>query len=77
MFFYTTMDDAWRPDKVWRHVIGTPVDRGRGRLDETDERFNVGVGLTRSEQFILFVASSKITSEFAYVPADAPLSDPG
>ncbi|MFK4763147.1 oligopeptidase B, partial [Microbacterium sp. ZW T5_45] len=23
---YTTVDDAWRPDTVWLHEIGTPVD---------------------------------------------------
>ena len=27
--FYTTMDDAHRPNKVWRHNIGTPAVRGR------------------------------------------------
>ena len=28
--FYTTVDDAWRPDKVWRHVLGHPRRRRRG-----------------------------------------------
>lgn len=23
--FYVTVDEAWRPHKVWRHVLGTPV----------------------------------------------------
>ena len=23
--FYTTPDEAWRPNKIWRHELGTPV----------------------------------------------------
>ena len=30
--FYVTVDDAWRPYRVWRHMIGTPAARGRDRL---------------------------------------------
>ena len=37
--FYTTVDDAWRPDKVWRHVLGTPVADDVVVHHETDERF--------------------------------------
>ncbi len=29
--FYTTVDEAWRPDKVWRHVLGTTRRGRRGR----------------------------------------------
>ena len=30
--FYVTVDDAWRPYRVWRHAVGTPVVLGRGGL---------------------------------------------
>ncbi len=30
--FYVTVDDAWRPYRVWRHVVGTPGRRRRGGL---------------------------------------------
>jgi oligopeptidase B len=75
VFFYTTTNDAWRTDKIWRHVMGTPVADDVVMVDETDERFNVGVGLTRSERFILFSAASEVTSEIRYVPADEPRSE--
>ena len=29
---YTTVDDAWRPDTVWLHELGTPVDGRREAL---------------------------------------------
>ena len=25
--FYVTVDDAWRPYRVWRHRVGTPVEQ--------------------------------------------------
>ena len=31
VLFYTTVDDSWRPDKVWRHELGHPVARRRRR----------------------------------------------
>jgi len=30
--FYITVDEAWRPYRVWRHMIGTPAADDRGRL---------------------------------------------
>src|SRR3712207_9479126 len=27
--FYTTVDEAWRPEKVWRHRLGTSTDDDR------------------------------------------------
>ena len=34
--FYTTVDEAWRPDKVWRHRLGT--DRRRRRAGPPRDR---------------------------------------
>jgi oligopeptidase B len=76
VLFYMTVDDAWRPYRVWRHVIGTPATDDVIVFEEPDERFWVGAGLTRSERFVLIEASSKITSEVRAIPADAPLSEP-
>ncbi|MDT5038683.1 MAG: oligopeptidase [Micromonosporaceae bacterium] len=74
--FYITVDDAWRPDRVWRHVRGTAATEDRVVYAEGDERFWVGVDLSRSEQFILIDVHSKITSEVYFIPADSPLTEP-
>ncbi|GIJ52008.1 oligopeptidase B [Virgisporangium aliadipatigenens] len=74
--FYLTVDDAWRPHKVWRHTVGTPSSEDVVVYEETDERFWVGVDLTRSEKFILIEAGSKITSEVRFIPADDPTAEP-
>src|SRR5438093_1339997 len=42
--FYTTADAAWRPFRVWRHLVGTPVADDVIVVEEGDERYWVGVG---------------------------------
>jgi oligopeptidase B len=74
--FYITVDDAWRPYRVWRHTIGRPTDDDVLVYEETDERFSVGVELTRSEKFILIDAQSKVTSEVRVIQADHPTAEP-
>lgn len=74
--FYLTVDDAWRPHRVWRHRVGTAATEDTIVYQEDDERFWVGVGLTRSEKFIVIDAHSKITSEIRVIPASDPDADP-
>ena len=74
--FYTTVDAAWRPYRVSRHVLGTRTENDVVVHDEPDERFWVGVELTRNEAAILIDVGSKLTSEVWLVDAAAPLGDP-
>jgi len=73
--FYVTVDEAWRPYRVWRHVIGTPAAADVVVFEEPDERFWVGVGLTRSERFLVIAASSKLTSEVRLLDAAHPAGE--
>jgi oligopeptidase B len=75
VLFYVTIDDAWRPYRVWRHTLGA-AEADTLLHEESDERFFVGVGLTRSDDFVLIDIGSKITSEAYAIPADAPLESP-
>jgi len=73
--FSTTVDEAWRPDTVWRHEVGTdPADDVRV-FHEPDERYWVGAGLTRSNRFLLVELGSKITSETLLLDAGDPTGD--
>jgi oligopeptidase B len=74
--FYLTVDDAWRPYRVWRHRIGSAADTDEIVYEEPDERFWVGIELTRSERFILIDVGSKVTSEVRYLRADRPSDAP-
>ncbi len=73
--FYTTVDDTWRPDTVWRHTIGTPASADVTVHHEPDERFWLGIDLTRSRQLLVIEAGSKITSEAWVLPADDPTGE--
>ena len=74
-FFYTRVDDAWRPHQVFRHILGTPAEQDALVFEEPDERFWIGVGLTRSEKYLVLGASSKITSEVWLLDADDPTGE--
>ncbi|MFG1923519.1 S9 family peptidase [Cryptosporangium sp. NPDC048952] len=73
--FYLTVDDAWRPHRVWRHTVGTPADQDTLVFEEPDERFWVGVGLSRSEAYIVIQAGSKTTSEVHVLDATTPRAE--
>ena len=70
--FYTTVDESWRADKIWRHRLGTQQADDELVLHETDGRFWVGVGRTRTDRFIMVASGSKTTSEYHVLDADAP-----
>jgi oligopeptidase B len=70
--FYVTVDDAWRPYRVWRHTVGTPEEQDAIVFEESDERYWVGVGLTRSEKYIEIQSASKITGEVRLLAAADP-----
>ena len=68
--YYLTVDEAWRPDTVWRHRLasGLPAEKV---YHEPDERFWLGVGRARSDKYVFIVAGSSVTTEmFAGDAAD-------
>jgi oligopeptidase B len=73
--FYVTVDDAWRPFRVWRHLIGSPAADDVVVFEETDEKFGVGVGLSRSERYLMIGSSSKLTSEAWLLDAANPTGE--
>ncbi|MFS0893455.1 S9 family peptidase [Microbacterium sp. 179-I 3D3 NHS] len=60
---YTTRDDAWRPDTLWLHRIGTPIVDDVKLFHEPDEKFWLGAGITRSRRYLVIGVGSSITSE--------------
>ncbi len=72
VLFYVTVDDAWRPYRVWRHLVGTPAGQDVIVFEEADERFHVDVGRTRSDRYVVIRTASKLTSEVRLIDAAAP-----
>ena len=63
--YYVTVDDAWRPDTVWRHRLGSGLPAERV-YHEPDEKFWLAVGRTRSSKYVIIAAGSAVTSEMRY-----------
>jgi oligopeptidase B len=69
-FFYTTLDEALRPYKVFRHTLGVKEDPLL--YHEPDERFTLDLGSTRSRAYIFININSSLTSEVRYLRRDQP-----
>jgi oligopeptidase B len=63
MCFYVLPDEQERPYRVMRHVLGTPVATDQLVFEEPDERFFVGIELSRSGAWIIIEAQSKLSGE--------------
>jgi oligopeptidase B len=75
-FFYTVVDENWRPWQVRLHVLGQPVERDSVVYEEADSGFFVGLSITTSKEYILIGAGDHVTSEVRLIPASDPGSGP-
>ena len=73
--FYVTVDEAWRPYRVWRHTIGTPAAADVLVFEEADRRFSVAITLTRSRGYLLITSRSAVTSEVRLLAAADPAGE--
>ncbi|MDX6368104.1 MAG: oligopeptidase, partial [Nocardioidaceae bacterium] len=73
--FYTTVDDAWRADKVWRHEVGTDEATDAVVHHETDQRYSTSIGRTTSDRYLQIVSGSKVTTEARLLAADDPVGE--
>ncbi|MBU2996130.1 S9 family peptidase [Cellulophaga baltica] len=75
-FFYTKKDPVTlRSDKIYKHVLGTPVEDDVLIYNEEDETFNSFVYKTKSKKYIVIGSSSTLTSEYRFIKADEPNSE--
>ncbi|MEQ6887990.1 prolyl oligopeptidase family serine peptidase [Halomonas sp. CS7] len=74
---FTRFDATQRPESIWR----LPVADGRAGeptliLREPDPEFWLGLGKTRSREWLILESASKDTSESHLIPAQAPATPP-
>lgn len=74
-FFYTTANEAWRSDKLWRHTIGTDPSTDVMVYQETDSMFAVSIERTRSKRYLLMNLNSEMTTEVRMLDADTPTGE--
>lgn len=71
--FYTTKDPVTlRAYKIYKHVLGTPQSEDIEVYHETDETFNVGVGKSKSKEWIYIHSGATVSDEYRILRADDP-----
>jgi len=75
MLFYSTVDESWRPDKIWRHPLGADVAEDVLVFHEPDGRFWSSIGRTRSDKYLVIAVGSKTTTEYHVLAADDPTGE--
>jgi oligopeptidase B len=70
--FYVVLDEARRPCRLYRHVLGANPAEDALVHFEADESFFIDIERTRSQAFLLLEMASHSTSEVRFVSADRP-----
>jgi len=73
--FYTVEDPAKRQYRLYRHKLGTDTKNDDLVYEEKDERFDVSVGKTRSNKYLIMYLGSHTTSEARYLDASNPTGE--
>tara|TARA_B100000282_G_scaffold275956_1_gene233703 strand:- start:6 stop:2090 length:2085 start_codon:yes stop_codon:yes gene_type:complete len=75
-FFYSKLDRFHRPRQIFKHVIGTSIDKDELIFEEKDETFTCSISITTDEKFFIIATSDHITTEEYFFPTDAKEINP-
>ena len=70
--FYTMLDEFDRPDRLFKHVLGTDAANDTLIYKEQDPKMYVSVSKTRSCGYMFLECHGKVTSEVQYLKANDP-----
>ncbi len=74
--FYASYSESMRPNRIYRHKIGTSYEADQMIFQESDEKFDVSIERVRSGGYILLSSASKSTTEVWFIDADHPDASP-
>jgi len=70
--FYTTLDEAMRPHRMYRHKLGTDQKDDELVYYEEDEAFHLDLSKTKNQKYILLQSASETTTEVHYIQSNSP-----
>lgn len=71
--FYTTKDEeTLRPDKIWKHRLGTTSETDEMVYNEKDETFSTFVYRTKSNAYLIIGSGSTLSDEYMFLDANKP-----
>ena len=68
--FYSKLDENHRPRKIYRHKLGTSIQKDQLIFEEKSEAFTVGIGLSSDDKYFFINSSDHNTSEQYYFEAN-------
>ncbi len=75
--FYDTKDSvSLRTDKIWKHLLGTPMQNDVLVFEEKDETAYTGIYKSKSEKYIFISSGYTQTYETQFISADHPEDKP-
>mgnify|MGYP001458961509 FL=1 len=74
--FYSKLDEFHRPRKIYRHKLGTSVNKDELIFEEKSEAFTVGINLSADEKYFFISTSDHNTSEQYYFGVDEKNPEP-
>ena len=75
-FFYTALDEQWRPFQVRLHRLGEPPAEDVVVYEEKDPGFFVDLTLTSSKHYVVISSADHITAEAYLIPTADPAQTP-
>jgi oligopeptidase B len=70
--FYARTDSAQRPDRIFRHAVGTAPSADVQVFHEPDVLFRAGIYRTKDDRWLVVSSGSYTTSEAYVIPGDRP-----
>lgn len=70
--FYTRKDEALRPYKIFRHVLGSDPAEDTEIYHEGDNTFNAHIFKTKSKMYLLIGSDSTVSTEYRFLDAENP-----
>lgn len=71
--FYSRKDElTLRPDKIFKHILGTQANDDTLIYHEKDETFDVSMYKSKSKKYLIITSGSTLTTEYRVLAADTP-----
>ncbi|MEY2629874.1 MAG: Dipeptidyl aminopeptidase, partial [Bacteroidota bacterium] len=72
LFYSRKYEQTLRPDKIYKHKLGTSPDKDKLVFFEKDETFDVSVYKSKSKKYIIINSNSTMTTEYRMVLSATP-----
>ncbi len=72
-FFYVKKHpETLRAYRLYKHILGTPVEQDKLIYEETDPEYDIHVSKSKTQAFIYMVISANTTTEYRYIHSNRP-----